>query len=411
MWQYTYDEVLERMNQARRFGNLPGVEVTKQMLEKLGNPEKGIPYIHVAGTNGKGSVCAFLTSILRKAGKKVGTFTSPHLVNFEERIVVNGSQISKEAVTRFGNQLLGTDFQVTPTMFDLCLVMAILYFKEQQCDIMVIETGLGGRLDSTNALGKPEVCVITKIGYDHTAILGDTLTQIATEKAGIIKAGCPVVIEGQEQEVINIIYQSFCQRNKDQSLFFVVKDHHLAEIEHWRIQISGVHQKENAAAAMLAAKLYLSQSMKEQLCVPLLKAGIEAATWPGRMDILSQNPFFMVDGAHNSNGVKALAQSLREMYPAERFHFIMAVMADKDYEEMIEEILPIAIDFATVTPESERALQAEELLKCIQKKGIPAKAFHSVEECLQNLSPEGKNVAFGSLYFIGEILDKSKGLY
>ena len=179
---YSYEEVLDQIENGRRFGNRPGVEITGIMLEQMGQPQNGMPFIHVAGTNGKGSVCAFLTSVFRETGLKVGTFISPHLIDFEERIMVDGRQISREDV------------------FDYCVLMAVLYFKEQNCDLVIMETGLGGRLDSTNALGNPVVSVITRIGYDHMNILGNTIEEIAQEKAGIIKAGVPVVIAPQESE-------------------------------------------------------------------------------------------------------------------------------------------------------------------------------------------------------------------
>ena len=198
--QYSYEEVIHIIENTRRFGNLTGFEVSKRMLEQLGNPQSGIPFVHVAGTNGKGSTTAFLCKILEQAGKMVGMFTSPHLITFEERIRINGEYISREDVTRLGNLLLNMQFNVSPTMFDYCLAMAMLYFKEQNCDIVVMETGIGGRYDSTNALGVPEVAVITKIGFDHMAVLGNTLEEIAGEKAGIIKPGCSVVIHDQTPE-------------------------------------------------------------------------------------------------------------------------------------------------------------------------------------------------------------------
>ena len=189
-----------------------GVEITGIMLEQMGQPQNGMPFIHVAGTNGKGSVCAFLTSVFREAGLKVGTFISPHLIDFEERIMVDGRQISREDVTRIGNVLLEQEFGVTPTMFDYCVLMAVLYFKEQNCDLVIMETVLGGRLDSTNALGNPVVSVITRIGYDHMNILGNTIEEIAQEKAGIIKAGVPVVIAPQESEALAVLQRALQQR-------------------------------------------------------------------------------------------------------------------------------------------------------------------------------------------------------
>ena len=201
--QMTYEEVVDQINQIRRFGNLAGVEVAGRMLKALGSPQAGIPLIHIAGTNGKGSVSAFLCAILRRRDFASGCFL-PHLVDFRERIQINGEMISKEDTQRIGVQLLAMDFGVQPTMFDVTLAMAILYFKEQRCDVMILETGLGGRLDATNAVGVPDVTVITKIGYDHMAVLGNTLAEIAAEKTGIIKKGTSLVLESQEAEVMTV---------------------------------------------------------------------------------------------------------------------------------------------------------------------------------------------------------------
>lgn len=195
MKELTYEEVLDQIEHQRRFGNRPGAEVSALMLEKLGRPQQNMSVIHIAGTNGKGSVSAFLCSILKEAGIRTGMFTSPHLVDFRERICVDGQMISREEVTKLGNMLLEENFGTVPTMFDYCLAMALLYYRDRQCQAAVIETGLGGRLDSTNAIGAPDVTVVTKIGYDHMAVLGDTLDKIAAEKAGIIKKGTKLVLE------------------------------------------------------------------------------------------------------------------------------------------------------------------------------------------------------------------------
>ena len=210
MGNLDYTQVLNKIENTHRFGNEPGVVVTAQVIKVLrekGKQKRIIPYIHVAGTNGKGSVCAFFSSILKKEHMRVGTFVSPHLVDFEERITVDGRMIPKEDVTRLGNYLLDIDFGIGLTMFDYCLAMALLYFEEQQCDYMVIETGLGGRLDSTNAIGTPQCAVITKIGYDHMAILGSDIADIAAEKAGIIKENGTVVVEQQDKRAMQVIEQ------------------------------------------------------------------------------------------------------------------------------------------------------------------------------------------------------------
>lgn len=391
---YSYEEVVDKINNARRFGKLTGVEVTKHILDKLEHPEQKLPYIHVAGTNGKGSTCAFLTSMYMAGNRKVGTFISPHLIDFEERIMINNVYIPKEKVKEYGNYLFGIDFGVELTMFDYCLAMAVLYFVEEGCDIAIMETGLGGTYDSTNALGTPIATVIAKIGFDHTAILGDTLERIAKEKAGILRAGVPFIMESQEAEARDALLE--CGQRIGSTPIIEVTSSAIDEVKQIGPGLVGEYQYENGALAMLTARcLGLEEAAIEE--------GIKKVSWMGRMEILSKKPFVMVDGAHNGNGVLALQRSLVALYPNEKFHFIMGVMADKDYETMIEEILPYAMDFVTVTPESERALQAKELALCIEKRNIPVQSVTTVEEALMTITNDYKTIIFGSLYFIGEV--------
>lgn len=430
MQRLSYEEVRETIENIRRFGNAKGVDISREMLAALDNPQAGMNFIHIAGTNGKGSVSAFLCAILRQAGLKVGLFTSPHLIDFRERIQVNGEMISKEDCARLGNFLLEQDFSVQPTMFDYCMGMAVLYFKEQKCDVMIMETGLGGTYDATNALGVPAATVITKIGYDHMAVLGTTLAEIAGEKAGIIKKGTTLIIEEQEQEAETVLrrkaveaglhevtsMQEKCALAPD--TFCFVKKEWLTQKEMTQegqtfsflgysslyMHILGVHQYENAAAAIVAAESFLRSrkpDMDEPEAAECVKKGIAAARWMGRMEILSTEPFFMVDGAHNSHGVTALCESLKALFPGEKFHFVMAVMADKDYDKMIACLLPLAIDFVTVTAESSRALQGEKLAEFIRAKGVPA--VNCEDFAAMEFEKGGKTIAFGSLYFIGEI--------
>lgn len=418
MKELTYEEVLDQIEHQRRFGNRPGAEVSALMLEKLGRPQQNMSVIHIAGTNGKGSVSAFLCSILKEAGIRTGMFTSPHLVDFRERICVDGQMISREEVTKLGNMLLEEDFGTVPTMFDYCLAMALLYYKDRQCQAAVIETGLGGRLDSTNAIGVPEVTVVTKIGYDHMAVLGDTLDKIASEKAGIIKKGTKLVLESQEKDAMDVLLET---AEKEAVTEIKIADMHdvtecryengrqyfsYQKYKNLEMAMLGVHQYENAAAAILAAEIFLKdRGISDEKAEYYIREGIKKTRWEGRMEILSREPFFMVDGAHNGNGVAALAESLRTLFPGEKFHFVMGVMADKNYEEMIEELLPLALDFKTVTVESERALAAQELSEKIRAKGIcDAGLLHSFDELMPGrLDVAHKTIAFGSLYFVGEI--------
>lgn len=410
----TYEEVIRQIENTHRFGNLPGVEVMEHVLKQLAGINGKLPFVHIAGTNGKGSVCAFMTQIFRKSGLKTGAFISPHVVVFEERISVNGQMISREDVARLGNKLLDTDFGVNLTMFDYCLAMALMYFTEQGCDIVVIETGLGGRLDSTNAIGLPLATVITKIGYDHVAILGDKLGDIAREKAGIIKTGSRVFSEQQEEEAEAVIRDAAdkCQVQ----LTFVTKEE-IEAASKYNLRLLGVHQWENAAVAKLAAEYvlekFINAAVTDVMAVNISKlneseiiTALRETVWQGRMEILSQNPFFMVDGAHNGHGVLALRDSLKTLYPCEKFHMIMAVMADKDYKAMVEELLPYAEDFVAVNMDNSRALQAKNLAEFINSRGVKADCVDSVEEALKTLRADAKNLAFGSLYFIGEIKER-----
>ena len=396
----TYEEIVYTIDNKRRFGKACGRDVTKELMKALDYPEKDLHIIHIAGTNGKGSVAAFVSSILQAASFaskdhfKVGLFTSPHLIEYTERIQIDGKQISREDVTRLGERLLSLELNLEPTMFDYWLAMAMLYFKEQNVKYVVLETGLGGAKDSTNGLGvKPEVCAITSIGLEHTQYLGNTLGKIAGEKAGIIKAGVPVVIGEMPDEASEVIINKCKELGCQYTMAGEVS-------QDKKLGLFGNYQRKNAAVAIETVKS-LGMAINNQN----IDSGLAKAVWPGRMQIISEHPFIMVDGAHNPSGVQALYESLRTEFPKEKISFIMAVMADKDYLSMAKIMAPIAQRIYTVTVESDRALQAKELADAIGELGIDAKSCDSYQDALnQALSQDEKVVAFGSLYFIGEVL-------
>jgi dihydrofolate synthase/folylpolyglutamate synthase len=410
----TYEELTNKIENSRRFGGLPGVTVTARMLRELGSPERGMRFIHIAGTNGKGSVSAFLCRILSENGLRVGMFTSPHLVDFAERIRIGDERIGHEDVARIGEKIVSMDFGVQPTMFDYCMVIALIYFKEQKCDVVILETGLGGRLDSTNAIGVPDVTVITKIGYDHMAILGNSIEEIAYEKAGIIKSGTRLISESQEDKAYEVlrakadeaglINAKLINLNEIKEISFDGEYQHFSidRYKDLRMGMLGIHQFENAYASILSAQA-MCDAFGITLSEEAVRVGIEKTVWRGRMEILSRDPFFIVDGAHNPNGAAALRDSLSFLYPGKKFHFVMGVMADKDYSEMIDILSDIAVDFVTMTVESERALQAKELAGYIKNKGIAARAG-KMSDLSGLIQQNGFTCAFGSLYFIGEIL-------
>lgn len=412
-----YEEVVKAIEKKGKFGSFSGCEMSRIMLAQLEHPERGLPFIHIAGTNGKGSVSAFLCSVLKEAGLKVGMFTSPHLTDFRERIQINRELISKEDFVRLGKLLLEQDFGIEPAMTDYCLAMAMLYFRENQCDVVILETGLGGRLDSTNAIGTPLVSVITKIGYDHTAILGNTLQEIAGEKAGIIKTGTRLICESQEPEAEEVFYRTAEEVNVKSIRIIKKEELQITGQQTFsaygyndlKMKMLGLHQFENAAAAILAAEAFWEETygkVRKDELTQAVRNGVANTSWAGRMQILSEEPFFMVDGAHNSNGIAALCESLRILFPQEKFHFLFGVLADKDYEEMIRELLPLALDFTTVTVAHGGSVEAEKLAEYIRSYGIMAESKANLKEALSEITKnrKEKTIALGSLYFIGEIM-------
>lgn len=400
----TYDEVINTIENKHRFGKACGRDVTAEFMEVLGHPEQGMHFIHIAGTNGKGSVAAFVSSILQAASFasdehfKVGTFTSPHLIDFSERIVVDGKAISHDDVRRIGEMLLSKECKLEPTMFDYCLAMAMIYFKEQGVKYVVLETGLGGSKDSTSGLSiVPEVSAITSIGLEHTAILGDTIEQIAGEKAGILKAGTKAVIGAMEPAAIQVIIRKCCSLNIPYTQVSEPLDKSIP------LGLFGDFQRYNAKTAAEIVK-----ALDIKIDDAIIKKGLSEAYWPGRMQIISQEPYILLDGAHNPNGVTALKESLEAEFNGEKFTFIMAVMADKDYQEMAQIIKPIASRVFTVTVDYSRALQASALATSLNKIGFDAASCGSFDEALKQAKTYNeKIIVFGSLYFIGEILQET----
>ncbi len=401
----TYEEIVNTIDNKRRFGKACGRDVTSHFMDALNHPEMGFHIIHIAGTNGKGSVAAFVSNILQAASFasnepfKVGLFTSPHLIDYTERIQINGQQISREDVTRIGTMLLGVDLDLEPTMFDYWLAMAMVYFRENNVDYVVLETGLGGAKDSTNGLSQyPEVCAITSIGLEHTQYLGDTIEAIAGEKAGIIKPKVPVVIGQLPLGAGSVI------RDRAHSLGAEVFQAQPIDTN-IELGLFGGYQRQNAATAVEIIK-----NLPIEITMESIKKGLAEASWPGRMQIISKNPFILLDGAHNPSGVQALYDSLRAEFPNEKFSFIMAVMADKDYLEMVEIIRPIIAEIYTVTIEYSRAMQSQKLAQSLQSIGIDAISCGDYKKAVKLASCSGhKVIMMGSLYFIGEVLhDKNE---
>ena len=420
-----YIDTVNKIENMKRFGNKSGREVTEKLLPKIGSPDKGMKIFHIAGTNGKGSVAMYIAAALEANGYKTGLFTSPHLITIRERIQVNREYISEDDFTRLAEQVLSVpmDEEYAPTFFDICLAIALLYFKEQNCDYVVLETGLGGRLDSTRGISEtPVVGVITSIGFDHTAILGDTLEKIAGEKAGIIRENMPMVFAHNLPSVIRTL-ESYtngyyeCDEAYDKTVHDSVSAPLImasmkAQLRDpsMRPPLLGEFQYDNLSAAFAA--LEFSESHAD---VDRAMEGIRTVKWPARIQKISDDPLFIVDGSHNPQGVKALSFSLQKAYPGHRFIFLMAAMADKDVKHMIGRTKSIAAMYLCVKADNPRSMDAETLAGMVRDAGAEARAMRSISDALtlaMELHEQDQSlglVAFGSLYFAGEILENVSG--
>lgn len=421
----TYIDTVKKIENIKRFGNKSGREVTERLLPRLGNPDKGMKIFHIAGTNGKGSVAMYIAAALEANGYKTGLFTSPHLITIRERIQVNREYISEDDFTRLAEKVLSVqmDEGYEPTFFDICLAIALLYFREQECDYVVLETGLGGRLDSTRGISEtPVVGVITAIGYDHTAILGDTLEKIAGEKAGIIRENMPMVFAHNLPTVIRTL-ESYtngyyeCDEAYDKTVHDSVSAPLImasmkAQLRDPSMEppLAGDFQYDNLAAAFAALEFSESHCDAEKAM-----EGIRSVKWPARIQKISDDPLFIVDGSHNPQGVKALSDTLKKAYPGRKFVFLMAAMVDKDVRHMIGRTRSIAEMYLCVKADNPRSLDAGALAGMVRDAGAQAEPFGNLSDALtlaMELATKNRAlgiVAFGSLYFAGEILENVSG--
>lgn len=397
-----------------KYTHAPGLDVMRCLMARLGNPQRGLRCLHIAGTNGKGSCAAMTDSVLRAAGYRIGLFTSPDLLDMSERIRLNGVNITNSdfaAVTaRVKAACQGLE---EPSYFEKITAAAFLYFAEQACDYVVLETGLGGRLDATNIIESPVCSVIMPVGLDHTGVLGDTLPAIAAEKAGILKPGCPAVCARQEPEALAIIQKAAQEMDVPLNLVDITKLHSLShspagqvfsygDLENVELSLLGPHQIQNACAVIeIAGVLGVGEAA--------IREGLKNAKWPCRFEYIPGTPPFLLDGAHNAHGAAALAAGLRDYFPGQKFTMVMGVMADKDYTDILALMEPLAERFITLAPDSPRALPPEELAGMI--KTVPATAADSMEEAITLAKRHSVPVcAFGSLYYIGAVREKLTAL-
>ena len=384
----------------------------------MGDPHKNLKYIHVAGTNGKGSVSAMLSSVLIEAGFTTGLYTSPYISSFNERIKINGEDISNDEIAEITSYVsrLAKSMQDIPTEFELVTCIAIEYYNKKKCDIVVMEVGLGGRLDSTNAIPAPEVAVITSIGLDHTEYLGNTIAEIAAEKSGIIKRGCVTVASNQQGSALNEVKKA-CKREGSK---LVIADNTAIYIggtldgqsfsadgyEELFIKLLGRHQLQNASTVLTVIDILQKNGWK--ISNDDVKNGLANAKWPARFEVLKRDPVFIVDGAHNPLGAQTVRDTLEELFGDKKIVFLIGLLADKDYIGIIDKIADKAKKIITVTPENPRAMPASELAKIIGLR------YNVETECCENVAKGVERsievadhddiiCAFGSLYMSGTI--------
>ncbi|MED1204814.1 bifunctional folylpolyglutamate synthase/dihydrofolate synthase [Heyndrickxia acidicola] len=416
----SYEEAIHWISSRLRFGIKPGLDRMNWVMNKLGNPERNLKVVHVGGTNGKGSTVTYIRSILNEAGKQVGTFTSPYIEEFNERISVNGKPIADDEIVHLVTVIkpLAEELEMTNlgslTEFEIITCMAIYYFGEvNPVDFTIFEVGLGGRLDSTNILS-PILTVITNIGWDHMNILGNTISEIATEKAGIMKEGIPLITAAAQEDALKVFYEkarqlnvTIFEKNKD---FIVSKESVLPEGEQFSfthgalqyndlaISMLGVHQIENASLAVMAA-VCLSVSEEH------IRNGLKKGFWPGRMEVLHKNPLVLVDGAHNPEGVRAMRKAVQLHYASYKKKIVFAALRDKDLTDMFKELKQLDGNYYFTEFDYERASSAEQLLeKSGFQNATAAEDYKSLlKELLKDLKEEEMLVISGSLYFISEV--------
>jgi dihydrofolate synthase/folylpolyglutamate synthase len=416
-----YRQCLDYLYDLQKFGIKLGLVNTVSLLNYLGNPHFKYPTIHIAGSNGKGSVCAMLESILCSAGYQAGLYTSPHLVSFTERIRICRKEIEPEFITEFVNQLKARIDRDQYTFFEVTTALAFLYFAEKKVEFAVVETGLGGRLDSTN-LVQPEVAGITTISLEHTDILGKTLKKIAWEKGGIVKENIPTVVGNSEPLVVKTLKQ-ICKQRK--SRFVSV-----ADTSRWRIKdiglkggqfdakingrrysnlfvnLAGRHQVGNAVFA-----LKVVEQLKEKgwhVSDGAVKQGLRAVFWPARFEIREKRPLTILDAAHNPAGTRVLVDTFQDLLPGKKINILFGVMADKDYALMLKIMSSIAKKIVLVSPKIERAAKTSDLGEIVKKLGIEYNVTGSVKSgyslLLSQSSQDDVICVSGSHYTIGELL-------
>ena len=413
----SYREAVDYLYSLQKYGIKFGLSKTANLLSGFGNPHEGRKYIHIAGTNGKGSVSAFLSSMLQQAGYRVGVYTSPHLVRFTERFKINGREMPRETAAHLIEELRQVVVQEEPpTFFEATTAMALVYFAREETDLSIMEVGMGGRLDATNIV-RPLVSVITNISLEHQDFLGSSIEEIAAEKAGIIKEGVDLVTGARKPQAVRI-FRDRCRekhapfwrigeqvqyRTSTSGLHYYGLAQRMTGI---RIGLQGHFQARNAALALATAELLMGKGFP--VTQKQMRDGLGTVDWPGRMQVISSNPEILLDGAHNPGAAKSLASALRKIYPNRRIIMVIGIMDDKDIREMLKWLVP-ASDYVICTrPRYHRAATPEKLMAAAKSFGVPGEMvptlFPALDRAKTLAGPSDIIVVCGSLFTVGETL-------
>jgi len=415
---FSYKDAVNFLYNLQKFGIKFGLSSTSNLLTKLGNPHIGRRYIHVGGTNGKGSVSAFIAEILHKAGFKVGLYTSPHLISFTERFRINNKTISHNDVTHFLNIILqAINKNDLPTYFEATTAMAFLYFASNNTDIDVIEVGMGGTLDATNIIS-PMVSIITNVGMDHTEYLGNTIEKIATDKAGIIKPNIPIITGAYNKKALSALEKKaikisapLTRIGKDVRYRMVGGSFNyygkLFRLNNIKLGLSGNFQAKNAAVAFAAIEALCEYGL--QIKENHLRSGAEDTKWPGRFHMIKKDEYaFLLDGAHNPPAINELCNSLQKKFPMQKIILILGIMKDKDIKSMIKAIVPMAKYVYYTSPKYERSAKPEQLATEAANLCVPGEIVKGIEDAIHKAKKmSDKNdliVITGSFFTIGEAL-------
>ena len=420
----TPEEALTYIHSVCWKGSIPGLGRTQELLQKMGNPQNQLQFVHIAGTNGKGSTAAMTASILRKAGYRTGLYTSPYIFRFHERMQVDGQCISDEElaeITEFVKPL-AESMEDHPTEFELVTCIAMEYFKRHHCDVVSLEVGMGGELDSTNVIQSPLVAVLTNIGLDHTEFLGDTLEKICETKSKIIKPGT-IAVTYREKPSVEAVIDARCKEvgakwmPADFDSIHLISASLEGQVFDWgpylgiHLPLLGKHQLYNAAVVLTIVKALRERGLT--ISDEAMREGIASVSWPGRFELVARNPLFIVDGGHNPQCIEALVNNVRDYLGGKRLTILTGVLADKDYGDMYQDMAQYAAEFVTVTPPNPRALPAQELKVYLERFGKPVTACDTVAEGValakKLAGSDGVVLAYGSLYMVGDIEAAARG--